>query len=247
MKSDDKKVSLSLQNESENAVSDSPRSPRRAHDRVKRLVGMALLAALAYLVMLAIKIPVSFLTLDVKDAIITLAAFLYGPLAGPILALLVAGLEAVTVSTTGIYGFIMNFTGSAIFSLVASAIFCKTRRHRAAFAGLYAAIPIYAGVMLLMNLWITPLYTGAPREAVVGMLLPLLLPFNLAKSALNAAAVLLLYQPVLLAAVRSHAVGHISFDLQKPARREWIFFAAAVAVSAAIAVVALLIANAYAV
>ena len=52
------------------------------------------------------------------------------------------------------------------------------------------------GVMLLWNYYITPLYLETPREVVAGMLIPIFLPFNLIKGALNAAGTMLIYKPV---------------------------------------------------
>ena len=231
--------------------------PRSSYLQLQHLVGMALFAALAYILMLFIRFPVSFLTLDVKDAVITLAAFLYGPLAGPVISLLVSALEAVTVSSTGFYGFLMNFAGSAVFSLLAGLVFHskkteynglgeKIRRprksYRSAIVGLYLATFAMTAVMLLMNLWITPLYSGVPFEGVVGMLLPLLLPFNLAKGLLNSVVVLLLYQPVLLGAIRAKAV-RADFEVQKPAPRDLVLFLLSILLTAAIAVVGILIAK----
>jgi riboflavin transporter FmnP len=36
-----------------------------------------------------------------------------------------------------------------------------------------------------MNLVVTPLYMGAPREAVIALLIPAIIPFNLVKSVIN--------------------------------------------------------------
>jgi riboflavin transporter FmnP len=51
-------------------------------------------------------------------------------------------------------------------------------------------------VMLPANYAITPLYTGAPREFVAGILIPAILPFNLIKGSVNAVIAILLYKPV---------------------------------------------------
>ena len=53
--------------------------------------------------------------------------------------------------------------------------------------------------MLLWNVLITPLYLNQPREAVIGMLIPTLLPFNLGKYILNAAITMLIYKPIVTA------------------------------------------------
>ena len=54
-------------------------------------------------------------------------------------------------------------------------------------------------IMLLWNYLITPLYMGYPRETVAAMLIPTFLPFNLLKSGLNSAILLLIYKPVVTA------------------------------------------------
>ena len=53
--------------------------------------------------------------------------------------------------------------------------------------------------MLLMNLLLTPIYQGVPRSVVISMLPTLFLPFNFAKTLLNAAIVMLIYKPVVVA------------------------------------------------
>ena len=50
--------------------------------------------------------------------------------------------------------------------------------------------------MLLWNYLITPIYLGYPREAVVKLLIPAFLPFNLLKGGLNASIVMLIYKPL---------------------------------------------------
>ena len=54
-------------------------------------------------------------------------------------------------------------------------------------------------VMLLWNYIMTPIFMGVPREAVLDMFLPVLIPFNGIKALLNSALVLLLYKGVVTA------------------------------------------------
>ena len=54
------------------------------------------------------------LTFDFKDAILSINALLFGPLTGVVSAALVALVEFITVSDTGVYGLIMNFLSSAV-------------------------------------------------------------------------------------------------------------------------------------
>jgi riboflavin transporter FmnP len=51
--------------------------------------------------------------------------------------------------------------------------------------GLVVGTLLTTAVAILMNLVVTPIYTGMPVEAVMAMILPVLLPFNLAKAVLN--------------------------------------------------------------
>lgn len=173
----------------------------------ERAVGIAIFSAFAFVVSLVVRFPVSFLTFDAKDAVITIAAFVYGPLSAVAISFLAAFIEMITISSTGWYGFIMNFVSSAVFSLTASLIYKKKRDFHGAIIGLYSAIAATVGVMILMNLFITPLYlqyVGSPVTSadMVAMLPRLLLPFNFAKSLMNSAIVMLLYKPTVTALKR---------------------------------------------
>ena len=163
----------------------------------KKLVLLAMLTALAYLMVTLIRIPVVlFLSYEPKDVIITIAGFLLGPMASLIIALLVALLEMVTYSTTGVIGCIMNLLSTAAFSCIAAWIYKKRRTVSGAVVGLVAGTLAMITIMLLWNWLITPLYMGVDRDTVVGMLLPVFLPFNALKAGFNSALTLALYKPL---------------------------------------------------
>ena len=130
----------------------------------EKMVGIAIFAALAFVVSLVVRFPVQFLTFDAKDAVITIAAFVYGPVSAVIISFLAALIEMITISTTGWYGFLMNFASSAAFSLTASLIYKKKRNLNGAIISLYSAIGATVGVMLLLNLLVTPLQKPIPAE-----------------------------------------------------------------------------------
>jgi len=143
-----------------------------------------------------------FLSLDVKDSVIAIASFVYGPVSAVIISLIAALLEFLTFSTTGWYGLVMNFASSAVFSLTASLIYSKKRTFGGSMIGIYSAVASTTGVMLLLNLVVTPFYFGMPTSAVVDMIPVLLLPFNFAKTLLNSAIVVFLYKPLSVALAR---------------------------------------------
>lgn len=165
---------------------------------IKKTASIAMLSALAFLARLVFKIPVSFLTFDIKDTVIALGGLVFGPVSGVVIALVVSLVEMI-ISETGPIGFIMNFVSSAVFAGVASLIYKFKRTFNGAIIGLYSSVAATTAVMLLMNVILTPIYQGVPRSAVIAMLPTLFLPFNFAKTLLNAAIVMLIYKPVVMA------------------------------------------------
>ena len=164
----------------------------------KKIASIAMLSALAFLARLVFKIPVSFLTFDIKDTVIALGGLIFGPVSGVTIALLVSLIEMI-ISETGPIGFVMNFISSATFAGVASLIYKHKRTFNGAIIGLYSSVAATTAVMLLMNVLLTPIYQGVPRSVVIAMLPSLFLPFNFAKTLLNAAIILLIYKPVVVA------------------------------------------------
>lgn len=165
---------------------------------IKKTASIAMLSALAFLARLVFKIPVSFLTFDIKDTVIAFGGLVFGPVSGVVIALVVSLVEMI-ISETGPIGFIMNFVSSAVFAGVASLIYKFKRTFNGAIIGLYSSVAATTAVMLLMNVILTPIYQGVPRSAVIAMLPTLFLPFNFAKTLLNAAIVMLIYKPVVMA------------------------------------------------
>lgn len=176
-------------------------------DRIKAISIMAMLTALAIAADLLLRVKIGgFLTYEPKDVVITIGAFIYNPVAGLIISLVVCLVEMVTISDTGFIGLVMNFLSSAAFVGVASVIYHRKKTMRRAVIGLIAGALTLVAVMLLWNLILTPIYTGMPREAVVKMIPTLLLPFNAVKAGLNAALVLFLYKSVVTALRKSKLV-----------------------------------------
>ena len=163
----------------------------------KKMVMLALFAALAYLVCFLFRIPVvAFLKYEPKDVLITIAAFLYGPLSGMLVSVVVSLVEMITISTTGPIGMLMNVISTCAFAGVAGVIYQKRHTLKGAIVGLLSGTVTMIVAMLLWNYLITPLYLETSREAVTAMLLPVFLPFNVLKSVLNSALILLLYKPL---------------------------------------------------
>ena len=165
---------------------------------LRKAASIAMLSAFAFLARLVFKIPVSFLTFDIKDTIIALGGLVFGPVSGVVIALLVSLIEMI-ISETGPIGFAMNFISSAVFAGYAALFYRYKRTFNGAIIGLFSSVGVTTAVMLIMNVLLTPIYQGVPRSVVIGMLPTLFLPFNFAKTLLNASIVLLIYKPVVTA------------------------------------------------
>jgi len=165
-------------------------------ENTKRLTGIAAFSALAYGVSLITNIKVGFLSFDAKDAVITIASFIYGPLSAVAMSFITAFLEFISFGGTGPYGALMDFISTLSFTLTASLIYKYRRKLSGALISLGAASAVYVAVMMVANLLITPLYMGVNVEAVKALIPNMLLPFNIAKALMNSALVMLVYKPV---------------------------------------------------
>ena len=165
---------------------------------VKKLVLLAMLAAVAYVIVSFVRIPVvGFLSYEPKDVIITIAGFILGPMASFLISFLVSALEMVTISDTGPIGALMNLISTCSFACTAALIYKRRHTMAGAVMGLLCGMVAMIAAMLLWNWLITPLYMGVSREQVEGMLLPMFLPFNALKGGLNCGFTLLLYKPLM--------------------------------------------------
>jgi riboflavin transporter FmnP len=168
----------------------------------RKLTTLAVLAAIAYALVYFVRIPIVTappLSYEPKDVIIVIAGFLFGPMSVLAVSAVVSAIEMFTVSETFLYGWLMNFVSTCAFACPAAAVYSRKRSLTGAVTGLVAGALIATSTMLMWNYIITPIYLGFPREAVVPMLLPVFLPFNLLKTGLNTGFAILLYKPIRLA------------------------------------------------
>ena len=194
---------------------------RNAHDfrlNIKKVAILASFAALAYLSVLVIRIPItSFLDYEVKDVFITMGGFLFGPLSAFWLSLTVSLIQMCTISGTGLIGFIMNFFATFTFSFTASTIYQRQPNHKGAAIGLLLGSLTASCWMIVANALITPLFLGIPMQEVWNMLLPLILPFNIVKNLCNAVLSFVLFKPAFTALTSANLLDRQKHKGQKGA------------------------------
>lgn len=174
----------------------------------RKLTTMAMLAAVAIVLVALIHFPLlpaaSFLEYDPADVPILIGTFLFGPWAGLGLTVVVALIQGLTVSAaSGPIGILMHVLATGSVALVAGTIYQRNKTRTGALLALAASIAVRTVVMIGCNLVFTPIFMGQPMQAVLGMLLPVIVPFNLLYASINALATYVVYKPV------SRVVHHI--------------------------------------
>lgn len=190
----------------------------RSRMNLRTLSSLGMLTAVAYVVMYLSKLlpqVAGFLQLDLKDTVICIGGFLFGPVASALISLVVALVEMFSVSDTGPIGMVMNVLATCSFCCTAAFVYKKQHTKKGAVLGLLLGVAALTVVMLLWNYLITPLYMGVERDMVKDMLVPIILPFNLVKGGLNMALILVLYKPVVTALRQARLVPESQAPFQK--------------------------------
>lgn len=179
----------------------------------KKITTLGMLCALAVIVNLLIHFPlipsVEFLSYDAKDVIIVIGGFIYGPGSAFIMSVITSLLD-IMYRGGNLLDVLMNVISTCTFACVAAWIYKRDHTREGAFIGLGAGIVCCVLSMLLWNYIVTPIYFGMPREAVVSILIPGILPFNLLKCGLNTGLTLFLYKPIVGVFRRTSLVEHSS-------------------------------------
>lgn len=157
------------------------------------------MAALSVILVAMIHIPMflPFLEYDPADIPIFITTFAFGPLVGFILTVIVAVLQGITVSASaGIIGIMMHIFATGIFVIVAGNIYKRNKTRKNAAIALAVGVAAWTVAMVIWNIIVTPLYMGVPREEVIALIVPAILPFNLIKAGINSVLTFALYKTV---------------------------------------------------
>ena len=182
--------------------------------KLLKFVMIAMLCAVAFVVAAAPflrwkPLPgAQFLTYEPKDVIILVGGVIFGPIAAIVMSVVVAFIEFITVSTEGIVGLVMNIISSVTFVLPVVFIY---RKFKNIFGGIFGCILgtiLMTAAMVLFNIIFTPIFMGVPRETVMGMLVPAIIPFNLIKSGVNSAVFLIISTPIFIALKKTNKLEH---------------------------------------
>ena len=164
----------------------------------KRIAVTALFCAVSAICTLFLEFPilpgVTFLKYDPSAIVALVAGFAFGPATGAVVSILPYLVHLATQS--GIYGAFMAIIATLSLVLPASLVYQRMASLKGAVVGMAIGAMVCLACCIGANIVVTPLYMGAPRETVIAMIVPVLLPFNALKIALNCVATALVYKPL---------------------------------------------------
>ena len=139
--------------------------------RTNTLAKLGILAAVSVVLVAIVHFPLipaaAFLEYDPADIPILLGTFALGPVAGLLLTVVASIIQGVTVSAaSGWYGILMHVIATGTYVLVAGNIYKANKTKKQAILALVCGTLAMAAVMIPANLFITPIFMGAPRAAV---------------------------------------------------------------------------------
>ena len=186
-----------------------------------KLAKMALMVAVSVLcsfVHFPILPAAPFLEFEVSDIPILIAGFVFGPIRGLVIGVVSILLRALILSPpSGAYGLLMHVIAIGVFVLVSSGVYHKWQSTKLKEFTLILGysvvekralldIPLVGLLSLIIgglcmtlamipaNIIVTPLFMLANVESVYAMIVPIFIPFNLLKMAINTVVVFLLYK-----------------------------------------------------
>ena len=185
-------------------AADAAVSPKDAHSTVvgdsgrwstRRIAMYACFVALS-MALSFVEFPlipgVPWLKYDPSGIVALVAGFAYGPAA----ALIVSILGFVPHLFISPWGTLMAWLVAIGLSVPAAVIYRRMHTRPGAVLGLVVGAIVALVLAILGNLVITPMYAHMTVAQVAALIVPALLPFNLAKYAINCVVTFLIYKPV---------------------------------------------------
>lgn len=176
-------------------MSSSTRANTRTSTVNTKKIALAALFTAASLILSFIQIPIfpaaPWLMYDPSGIVCLIAALAFGPKLGAAVAI-ISWLPRVFLDP---FGAPMGMVSTCALIIPAALIYARSRTRAASVTGMVAGAVLSVAVACALNLVVTPLYTAVTMMDVVAMILPILLPFNALKMAINVVAGQVLLAP----------------------------------------------------
>lgn len=163
----------------------------------RQLVTMALMVAIG-VILSFIEFPllpgVTWLKFDASNMPAMVAGFAYGPGGGIAVGVLTAILHGLLMADFS--GAVMNIIVVVFYVLPAALIYKYKHTFVGAIVALVVGTIFAVAGSVVGNLIITPGWLGVPVDAVIAMIWPILVPFNLLKGIINSVLTLIIYKSI---------------------------------------------------
>ncbi|HEX9062730.1 MAG TPA: ECF transporter S component [Clostridia bacterium] len=163
----------------------------------QKLTRMGLLCAISVVLILIIKISfipsATYLVYEPGDVPILLGSFMFGPIAGFIMTVVVALIQTATSGKDGLIGCLMHIIATGTLAIVAGFIYKHLRNTYGAIAALTLGSISMILIMIPSNLFFTVRFYNVPYDVVKASIPTIYIPFNAIKSGINSLLAFLLY------------------------------------------------------
>nr|WP_158520403.1 ECF transporter S component [Bombiscardovia coagulans] len=201
--SDENKELYSNNTASHQSNSHSTGASRTGRWSTQRIAIYAMFVALTILVSF-FSFPIfqmaPFLTYDPSGIVVLVAGFAFGPAA----AVIVSVLGFLPHIFSDPFGAMISIVVALALSVPSAYIYQKIRTRKGALLGISVGAVAALIVAIGCNIIITPFYAHLSMQAVLHMIVPILLPFNVIKFTIHGVVTFLIYKPVSNLVNRSH-------------------------------------------
>lgn len=166
--------------------------------RTRIIAGTALLSAMGVILACILSLPIipiaPFLKYDLADIPIFFGTFLFGPASGLIMTVVVSVIQGLTVSAeTGVIGIFMHIVATGTFVFIAGNIYKRFHSTKGMIVSTALGVLGWLIMMIIWNIIFTPIFMGTPLDAVLKIMLPAIIPFNILKAGVNSIIAVILY------------------------------------------------------
>ena len=163
----------------------------------RRIATTALFCALAF-VLTFVEIPIfppaPWLMYDPSGIVALVAALVYGPATGTVVAVLPWVLK--TLFSFNVWGHLMAILAGVALCVPAALVARRVGGTRGLVAGMVVGGMVSLAACVAGNIVVTPLYTAVSTADVIAMIVPILLPFNALKIVINCVVTALIQKPI---------------------------------------------------
>lgn len=162
----------------------------------RRIATLALFCALS-LILSFVEIPIfppaPWLKYDPSCVAALVAGLAFGPGTGTLVVVLSWALHL--LFSFDPWGVLMAIIANVALVVPCALVYRRAGKTRGLIAGMALGGVVSLALCIVCNIVVTPLYTAVSTEAVIGMIVPILAPFNLIKIVLNCVLGALVMKP----------------------------------------------------